>query len=206
MIGTPAPDEIDPNNKPTNASEMTAEGSASYQIDFNAYVHRSRIYENVRKGLDDLTKWVLSSVSSSIQQTDLLEDQNLKQWYATLAASGKIYDGQRMQDARERYHAHLKYASKTTKKFYEWIQVWKETMAEGALYKVPEAQSGQYVASNVPPAESADESWSDSALCRKEGAAGGYRGYGVNTEGTGEKEEEERRQEGRGERGTGGAP
>ena len=48
-----------------------------------------------------------------------------------------------MGDAQERYRNYLKLAVKSGKKFEEWIQDWKEVIAEGICYKVLEAISGQ---------------------------------------------------------------
>ncbi|RYO79444.1 hypothetical protein DL764_010024 [Monosporascus ibericus] len=86
-------EDVDLTGYPTNVLEMTTEGKQAYNQEFTAYIYKDRKYDTFRKGINDLTKWVLEFVSPAIKGTSFLPGKNLREWYAKLAESGKVYDG-----------------------------------------------------------------------------------------------------------------
>ncbi|RYP42865.1 hypothetical protein DL768_010169 [Monosporascus sp. mg162] len=96
--GTIQAEEVDYTGHPTNTFEMTTEGRQAYTQDFATYTYEDRKYENFCKKINDLTKWVLESVSPAIKETSFLLGKNLREWYAILAESGKVYDSRLMNN------------------------------------------------------------------------------------------------------------
>ncbi|GAB1319503.1 hypothetical protein MFIFM68171_09713 [Madurella fahalii] len=136
-------DEVDPNGRPNSLAEMTADGRIAYKQDWDEFVYADREYKEHMKALRELTNWVLTSISPSIQETTLLPGKNLKEWYEVLARSGKVYEQRLMTDVQREYRQHLTLLPKQAKKFDEWVQKWQETMARGQHYQVPETMSAQ---------------------------------------------------------------
>ncbi|RYP16544.1 hypothetical protein DL767_010169 [Monosporascus sp. MG133] len=83
--------------------------------DFTAYTYKDRKYESFRK--------------------------NLREWYAKLAESGKVYDSRLMINTQREYRERLRQASKSAKKLDEWIVKWQEIMAQGQRHGVPETKT-----------------------------------------------------------------
>ncbi|RYP68912.1 hypothetical protein DL771_006401 [Monosporascus sp. 5C6A] len=122
-------EEIDHTGHLTNTLEMTTEGRQAYNQDFTAYTYKDRKYDTFRKNINDLTKWVLESVSPAIKETSLLPGKNLREWYAKMAESGKVYDSRLLINTQREYREKLKQAAKSGKKLNEWIVKWQEIMA-----------------------------------------------------------------------------
>ncbi|RYP57521.1 hypothetical protein DL770_010650 [Monosporascus sp. CRB-9-2] len=139
--GTIQVEEVDPTGHPTNILEMTTEGREAYNLDFMVYTYMNQKYDTFCKSVDDLTKWVLESVSPAIKETHLLPGKDLREWYAKLAESGKAYDGRLMINTRREYFKRLKQASKAGKKLDEWVMKWQEIMAQGQRHGVPETKT-----------------------------------------------------------------
>ncbi|RYP45703.1 hypothetical protein DL768_008002 [Monosporascus sp. mg162] len=138
--GTIQVEEVDRTGHPTSIREMTTEGKQAYTLDFTVYTYEDRKYENFRKNINDLTKWVLESVSPAIKETSLLPGKNLREWYASLAESGKVYDSRLLINTQREYRERLKQASKSAQKLDEWIVKWQEIMAQGQRHGVPETK------------------------------------------------------------------
>ena len=130
-------------------ADLTAEGRALYIQAYNEYTHDEKRYDETRKRLKELTNWVLSSVSLSIQETSLLPGQNVRQWFQVLAESGKVYDGNLMLETRAQYQAHLKALSKSPRKLEDWLQRWQNLMAKGIRHRVPETLETQIWTSDL---------------------------------------------------------
>ncbi|RYP43857.1 hypothetical protein DL768_009623 [Monosporascus sp. mg162] len=60
-------EEVDLTNQPTNILKMTTEGKQAYNQEYTAYTYKDRKYDTFCKNINDLTKWVLESVSLSIK-------------------------------------------------------------------------------------------------------------------------------------------
>ncbi|RYP47877.1 hypothetical protein DL768_006138 [Monosporascus sp. mg162] len=67
--------------------DMTSYPKRRLRQDFATYTYEDRKYENFGKKINDLTKWVLESVSPAIKETSFFLGKNLREWYATLAES-----------------------------------------------------------------------------------------------------------------------
>ncbi|RYO77104.1 hypothetical protein DL764_010242 [Monosporascus ibericus] len=139
--GTIYVEDVDRTGHPTNTLEMTTEGRQAYTQDFATYTYEDRMYENFCKKINDLTKWVLESVSPAIKETSLPPGKNLREWYAKLAESGKVYDSRLLINTQREYRERLKQASKSGKRLDEWIVKWQEIMAQGQRHGVPETNT-----------------------------------------------------------------
>ncbi|RYP62094.1 hypothetical protein DL770_009640 [Monosporascus sp. CRB-9-2] len=134
-VGASQQDEPD---ESVNLADLTADGQKAYTQAWSEFTYRDKRYYDIRKNLKELSNWVISSVSPTIQETALLEDQNLRDWYATLAVAGKVYENDLASDIQNQYRQHLKLFAKSHKKIEEWIQRWEEIMAKGRKHGVPE--------------------------------------------------------------------
>ena len=140
VTGIHQPDEIDPNGRPNSVAEMT-KGRDSYRQNWEEFLFSDREYREQMKAIRELTNWVLTSVSPTIQETALLPGKTLKEWYATLAEAGKVHEERLMTDTQSEYRQHLKTLQKNSKKLDEWLQRWQEIMTRGIRHGVPETQS-----------------------------------------------------------------
>ncbi|RYO83460.1 hypothetical protein DL764_009458 [Monosporascus ibericus] len=129
--GTVQVEKVDLTGHPTNTLKMITEGKQAYTQDFAAYTYKDRKYETFRKSVSELTKWVLESVSPAIKKTSLFPGKNLREWYAKLAESGKVYDTRLLINTQREYRERLKQASKSGKRLDEWIVRWQKIMAQG---------------------------------------------------------------------------
>ncbi|RYP87917.1 hypothetical protein DL769_000369 [Monosporascus sp. CRB-8-3] len=139
--GTLSLEEVDHTSQPASTLEMTTEGRQAYNQDFTAYTYKDRKYDTFRKSNNDLTKWVLESMSPAVKETSLLPGKNLREWYAKLAESGKVYDSRLLINTQREYRERLKQASKSARKLDEWIVRWQDIMAQGQRHGVPETKT-----------------------------------------------------------------
>ncbi|KAL8366239.1 hypothetical protein RB595_004825 [Gaeumannomyces hyphopodioides] len=136
-------DDIDLSNHPSCISEMTAEGKADYQHDWNTYIFLEKQYDKFRSSILTLTDWVLNTVSETYKLTICHEDKNLAEWYRTLEETGKVHEHRLKGEARDRYRASVKPLTKLPRDFDAWVRQWETAMAYGIQKKVADTLDSQ---------------------------------------------------------------
>lgn len=145
-------EEIDTRNPPTSVAEMTAEGRASYQLDWSAYVFQTKEYERHSTNLEKLISWVFSTTSKTLLKTCCREGETLDEWYQAFKKVGSAYEDNRIPDARARYQRAIKPLSKLPKNFDDWLAEWENAIAEGQELKIGDIQTAQYWAPDLTKA------------------------------------------------------
>jgi hypothetical protein len=133
-------DDIDPTGEPASVAEMTTSARQAYTLDWNIYTHRLKKFTEKETHIENLTSWVLKTVSQHYRSTACRPDDSLRTWYKNLEKQVGISTGKQREKAREAYKEAVRPLSRLPKDLSTWLEQWERAINKAQQKEVPEAK------------------------------------------------------------------
>ncbi|KAL2144473.1 hypothetical protein VTI28DRAFT_9048 [Corynascus sepedonium] len=134
-------EQPDPHGYPEDASEMTAGGRESYQLDWSVYRDRMNNFREEARAINEIRQWVDETVNKHLLYSACQSGKGLDVWYEQLRERVGASDQQIYNDATDRYEDALwKTSSKPSRDLQAWLNEWEDAINEAADEGVPWVQ------------------------------------------------------------------
>ena len=136
-------EEPDPNGEPKDASEMTARGRTSYQLDRSIYTEDMRFFEKEKKAIKELKDWIGETVKLHLLETACQPEDSLETWYTGLRTQVGATRTQIYTLARTKYQTAIKLLLRPPRDMMSWLSDWEEAVSQAIAAKLPSIQHSQ---------------------------------------------------------------